>query len=78
MIHTLIIDRLVSEEDAEERERLNRALAGTEVATTIPSGPLRYAKPGEIARTFRTVPVHEAMAALRQRMSKVQGVPGGG
>lgn len=53
---------------------MNRALMGLAPADQIDtaSGPLRFAKPGEIARDLakRTVPVHEALAALAERMPK--------
>lgn len=71
MIHATLVEHLPAEEDSDERERLNRVLAGTlpDPALVAPAtGPLRYAKPGEIARTLKTVPVHEAIAALRAAM----------
>lgn len=67
MIHATIIEH-VPADDTEERARLNRVLAGTLPEPTIAPGPMRYASPGEMARTLTTVPVHEAMAALRSRM----------
>lgn len=72
MIHATIIEHYIGDEQAEERERLNRLLAGTEPEAPIVHGPMRYARPGEIARTLKTVPVHEAMAALKSRMGTVQ------
>lgn len=78
MIHATILENIGSEE-TDERERLNRILAGTLPEPTLAPapGPLRYARPGEMARQLKTVPVHEAMAALRSRMPAGGGQFGG-
>lgn len=70
MIHTTILE--TCPETGEERAKINHALMGTTPAPAMPSGPVRYAKPGEITRQLDTVPVNEAIAALGARMP---GVP---
>lgn len=70
MIHATILETCPA--DGDERAAINHALMGTTPEPEMPSGPVRYARPGEIARQLDTVPVHEAIAALRTRMTGVQ------
>lgn len=66
MIHATILE--TCPEDGDERAAINHALMGTTSEPVMPSGPVRYAKPGEIARQLQTVPVNEAIAAMGARM----------
>lgn len=68
MIHATLLEHMT---DDDEREAMNLAIFGRS-SDPVSAGPLRYARPGEIALDLskKTVPVEEAIAALTARIPR--------
>lgn len=65
MIHATLLEHITDDAD---REAMNLAILGRTPAAPEETGPLRYARPGEIVRKLETVPVADAIAALTSAM----------